>query len=371
MSKRLVLCCDGTWSTAEQKAATNVVKVKGSVAPTDDNGMEQRVFYQAGVGTKSGERVRGGVFGFGLSRDVRNAYRFVVENFEPGDELFLLGFSRGAYTARSTVGLLRNAGVLRRDQAHRIDEAYALYRSRAKRKRPASQESERFRRAYSHETRIRFIGVWDTVGALGVPFTGSWATRLINRRWSFHDTTLSSSVDVACHALAIDEKRGPFEPAIWQRAESARSQHCEQVWFAGDHSDVGGGYREAALSDIALLWMVDRAQFAGLVFKADAFARTGSDDLKARNAGKYVAPNAHGKLHDARTGIFRALPRFDRRLGIADDHEAVASCAVERHRKDRRYAPAGLTAYLGRPGHQVTKVDFGHGATPRTPEPTG
>jgi len=357
MSKRLVMCSDGTWSTAEQSAVTNVVKLYRSIAPVDDTGMEQLPSYRKGVGASPDERVRGGAFGFGLSREVRENYRFVVENFDPGDELFFLGFSRGAYTARSTVGLIRNAGVLRRDQAHRIDEAYALYRNRARGTRPASDEAERFRRDYSHETRIRFVGVWDTVGALGIPFTGSWLTRLINGRWSFHDTTLTSYVDVACQALSIDEKRGPFEPAIWQRSESAREQRCEQVWFAGDHSDVGGGYTDSALADIALLWLADRARSAGLAFNADAFARTGAGDLKTRNAGRYVAPDPHGQLHDARSGFFRLLPRYDRRLGMTDDHESVASSAVDRHRKDNRYGPPGLTTYLGRPGHKITTLE--------------
>lgn len=366
MSKRLVMCCDGTWSTANQPAATNVVKLFHSVAPSDEDGTEQRTFYQPGVGTLLSERVRGGAFGFGLSRDVRRTYRFVVENFDPGDELFFLGFSRGAYTARSTVGLLRNAGVLRRDQAHRIDEAYALYRNRARTTRPTGDEAERFRREYSHETRVHFVGVWDTVGALGIPFTGSWLTRLVNRRWSFHDTTLSSWVDVACQALAIDEKRGPFEPAIWQRSESAREQRCEQVWFAGEHSDIGGGHSDTALSDIALLWLADRARSAGLAFNADALARTGVSDAKARNAGKYVSPDPYGPLHDSPTGFFRWLPRHDRRLDTSGNHESVSSTAVDRHKKDKRYAPSGLTAYLDLPGHQITTLAIGG-----TPEPAG
>lgn len=376
MSKRLVMCCDGTWSSAGQQAVTNVVKIFHTVAPADEQGVAQHRFYQDGVGVQRWERIRGGAFGVGLSRNVRNTYRFVVENFEPGDELFFLGFSRGAYTARSTVGLVRNAGVLRRDQAHRIDEAYALYRNRTKETQPGGTESERFRRAYSHESRIRFIGVWDTVGALGIPFTGSPLTRFINRRWSFHDTTLSSTVDIACQALAIDEKRGPFEPTIWQQSESARGQRCEQVWFAGDHSDVGGGYRDTALSDIALLWMAEQVRSAGLAFTADAFARTGDADQDARNRGRFVAPDAHGQLHDARTGLFRLLPRFDRRLGVSHDRESVASSAVDRHRKDRRYAPPGLTTYLSRPNHTVTTVDSGQAGfrevvsePPATPEP--
>src|SRR5664279_3956420 len=115
MTKRLVMCCDGTWNTAGQKCPTNVERMIRTIAPYDAQGMEQKAFYHAGVGTKRWERIRGGAFGFGLSHNVRDCYRFLVENYQPTDELFFLGFSRGAFTARSTAGFVRNAGILRRE----------------------------------------------------------------------------------------------------------------------------------------------------------------------------------------------------------------------------------------------------------------
>src|SRR3954453_2699431 len=121
MPKRLVICCDGTWNTEDQEGAgrspTNVTRLFKDIAKQDDQGVEQKPFYHPGVGTKRGERLRGGAFGFGLSKDVKDSYKFIVENFEPGDELFFFGFSRGAFTARSTAGLVRNSGVLRPDEA--------------------------------------------------------------------------------------------------------------------------------------------------------------------------------------------------------------------------------------------------------------
>src|ERR1700709_315688 len=175
--KRLVICCDGTWNTPDETKGgnacpTNVTKLALAVADEDQGGVSQRLYYHRGVGTSRGERFTGGAFGYGLSRDVRSAYRFIVDTYVPGDELFFFGFSRGAFTARSTAGFLRNVGVLRPENAHRLDEAYALYRDRAT--GPQDVESELFRRSYSYETssfstRIRFIGVWDTVGALGIP----------------------------------------------------------------------------------------------------------------------------------------------------------------------------------------------------------
>src|SRR3954451_19845061 len=132
--KRLVICCDGTWNTPDQAdgngrpCPTNVTKLAHAVADRDRAGIEQPLFYHVGVGTRPGERLRGGAFGFGLSRDVKAAYRWIVENYDPGDELLLFGFSRGAYTARSTAGLMRNVGVLQPGHAGRIDDAYRLYR---------------------------------------------------------------------------------------------------------------------------------------------------------------------------------------------------------------------------------------------------
>ena len=201
MPKRLIACCDGTWNTADQAKSghpspTNVTKLALSIAPEDAVGARQCVYYHSGVGTSRWERLSGGAFGVGLSRNVFDAYHFLIDNYESDDLLYLLGFSRGAFTARSLAGLIRNCGILRRENADRIDEAWALYRSSAD--TPSGVASTLFRRAYSYEPRIHFIGVWDTVGALGIPVLGPrWlkpiVTRL-NHRWEFHDTKLSTRV---------------------------------------------------------------------------------------------------------------------------------------------------------------------------------
>ena len=354
MSKRLVLCCDGTWNSPDQKSPTNVTKLALAVAPTDADGREQRTFYHPGVGTNRWERLRGGAFGFGLSRNVRDAYRFLVENFEPGDELFFFGFSRGAYTARSTAGFVRNCGILRREHVDRIDEAYALYRDKSSKTHPRGMEATLFRRAYSCETRIHFIGVWDTVGALGIPLDGSALARLINRRWEFHDTKLSGAVDAAYQALAIDEQREPFRPTLWEpQDDPPKDQHVEQVWFAGVHCDVGGGYPQHEISDIPLLWMVDRARRSGLSFCPDAFGpvRNASgpspstvDDATACTS---VDPDALGELHESREKLYRMVTPYHRSIGVTDEaHEYAAASAVERLDERADYRPANLIAYL-------------------------
>lgn len=357
--KRLVLCCDGTWSTPDQErdgkaCPTNVTKVAMAVAPEGD-GTAQLMFYQPGVGTAVGERLRGGAFGWGLSKGVKDVYRFVVDNYEPGDELFFFGFSRGAYMARSTVGLIRNAGILRRENAGRIKQAYALYRSRTA--KPRATESELFRRSFSHgEASIRFLGVWDTVGALGIPLSRNPLTALFNRRWQFHDVELSRSVQAAYQALAIDETRRPFQAAVWDQDPDAHDQILEQVWFAGCHSDVGGGFADTALSDVALGWMVDRARASGLVFRDGAFVWPHAG-RRVPDADDGFVPDPRGHLHDSSRGAARLLGRVVRPVGSRPaGREAVAFTTVVRRRHDATYRPSNLEVYLNAPNKQVVGV---------------
>lgn len=354
MGKRLVLCCDGTWSTPDQAYATNVTKIALAVEPEGD-GVPQMVFYQRGVGTSLGERIRGGAFGWGLSWGVQDVYRFVVDNYEPGDELFLFGFSRGAYMARSTAGLIRNAGILRRENAARIGEAYDLYRDRAF--GPRDVESELFRRSFSHrDVPIRFIGVWDTVGALGIPLAGNPITDLLNKPWQFHDTRLSRSVQAAYQALAIDETRRPFAPTLWEQNPNPADQVLEQVWFAGSHSDVGGGFADTGLSDIALGWMADRARSCGLVFTEGAFAWP-DDSSEPETQDPGFAPDPLGVLHDSNTGVFRILGGATREMGAHPaGHEYASSTAVVRLEDDPSYQPANLEVFLAQHPDQVVQV---------------
>ncbi len=350
MAKRLVMCCDGTWNTADQTTAgtptpTNVAKVAMALAARDDDGREQRLYYHQGVGTSRSERLRGGAFGAGLFRDVCDTYRFVVQNYEPGDDLIFFGFSRGAFTARSTAGLIRNSWVLRRENIDQIEQAYALYRDGTPATDPRSAEAALFRKMYSHEPRIRFIGVWDTVGALGIPSSVGWLAHLFNRRYEFHNTALSSMVDEAYQALAIDERRGPFVPAVWSQADPPpKSQRLEQVWFRGVHCDVGGGYVDHRLSDIALCWMLEKARGAGLTFVEEAFqhqplvgavpAPVRAEDIV--EAYTRINPNPAGEPHDSRTSFYRLLRPFVRKGGIGTrSNEYIASTV------DRQQCPAG------------------------------
>ncbi len=294
--KRIVICADGSWNDRRDgKAVTNVAKLHRAIDRRAPDGTEQLAYYHAGVGTRPGERVIGGAFGAGIDRNIKDCYRFLVEHYEACDELFFFGFSRGAYTVRSLAGLLRNSGIVER--ADDIDAAFALYRDRSPETHPSSSRARRFRANHARpvyngceeEHRryrapdIQVIGVWDTVGALGLPGWRYWLARPILQRfginWWFHDTSLSGSVVHAYQALAIHERRSLFEPTLWKQQldDEGRperiDQRLEQAWFAGVHSDVGGGYCETGLSDLALAWIVGRATERGLSLAPDVFAR--------------------------------------------------------------------------------------------------
>jgi len=351
--KRLAIFCDGTWNKADQEhgkvpCPTNVVKLAVRVAKRDGN-IPQVTFYDQGVGSGNLlDKWSGGAFGHGLEDNIYDAYRFLVLNYEPGDELYFFGFSRGAYTARSLAGMVRKCGILDRSKAHTYRDAIALYMNE---QNPDDDGPRKFRSqcciAGGDRIPIRMIGVWDTVGARGIPVRGlRWITR---RKYRFHDVVLSSTVDHAYQALAIDERRAPFQPALWD-APSRVGQHVEQVWFCGVHSDVGGGYpqNEWGLSDLALEWMRDKARNTGLAIddKADAaFATSG---------------NATGVMHNSKTGLYRLSPALHRVIGrpasgtaqptergtAIDPTQSLHPSVLTRWDADPTYRPVNLLRYL-------------------------
>ena len=346
--KRIILCCDGTWNSADQESngvpcPTNVVKLGYRIAKHDANGVQQILYYDQGVGTGNPvDRLSGGAFGDGLEDNIHDAYRFLVANYEKGDELYLFGFSRGAFTARSIVGMVRKCGILSRAHVKNYKAATELYRSKD---RPGDPAPKKFRQENCHygldDIEIRFLGVWDTVGALGIPLRGlRWLTR---REHQFHDTELSGSVKEAYHALAIDEHRGSFEPAIWDY-KPKDWQHIEQVWFCGAHSDVGGGYAEHQLSDIPLQWMIDKAKAAGLAFDQEAMDATP------------LAPDAAAALHNSMKGFYRVTIEYDRVVGKTkkgddgrqhnDPTQSLHPSVLERWDKVPDYRPEALKRYF-------------------------
>lgn len=334
MSRRLVLCFDGTWNTPdterknpEERVETNARRIYESVAANGADGKPQYKWYDEGVGTKWYNRIRGGTMGVGLDTNIKQGYRFLVQNYRDGDEVYLFGFSRGAYSARSLVGFIRNCGLLKDDNRRNIDAAYELYRTRDE--GADTETAIYFRQNYSRDIRIKCLGVWDTVGALGIPIRAfGWFNR---RRYEFHDTELSSIVDHAYHATAIDEHRKDYDVTLW-RPKTKPSQTMEQRWFLGAHADVGGGYEDRTLSDITLAWMQDAARKAGLEMDKKAVAKVPPTGFLASITDSY---------HQFLKGIYsRFNPRHYRPiLQTQYGNEQLDTSVVARREKDPNYRP--------------------------------
>jgi hypothetical protein len=295
--KRLIVCCDGTWNSATDvkdgvPIPTNVVKFRNALADTDSQGREQRIYYHPGVGVGADvfDKLIDGATGRGLSRNIQSAYKWLSDNYDPdaNDAIFVLGFSRGAFTVRSLVGLLTRCGIPRNADWELVQEAYDLYRLDPQATQTAAARAQ-FLAKHNCDPgpQISFLGVWDTVGSLGIPKDLDWLG-LEAKKFEFHSTTLSPAVRIARHAIAVDEQRSNFTPTLW--TEQAKNQDVKQVWFPGVHCDVGGGYKETGLSDGALRWMIKEAAEAGAAFK-DAMVHQ-------------LEPDTRDVLHNSFTGVF-------------------------------------------------------------------
>ncbi len=285
---KLAIFFDGTWNTPADR--TNVYKLYKIMNDIDNS--KQRATYIQGVGTEKGgllsscEHFLGGAFGDGLSENILQGYKWLIECYHENDAIFIFGFSRGAYTARSLAGLTRSCGILKQENAEKINEAYEMYRDKLD---PDSPEAKNFRNQFSFEPDITFVGVWDTVGSLGIPVNG---LRLpgFHDYYNFHDTKLSRKVLAAYHALAINEFRSPYSPTLWTKQDDPKAARpanlpVEQRWFIGAHSNVGGGYTGDVLCNIPCRWIQKLAQRHGLEFFADW--PVGDNDYNAQPRDSY------------------------------------------------------------------------------------
>lgn len=299
----IAIFCDGTWSTLESGCKTHVARLAEACAQTKT----QKIIYVPGVGTGTAmqsdfgrwmSKVGGGLFGWGLNRNIKIAYLALCEVYQPGDKIMIFGFSRGAYTARSLVGMIRKCGILSDPSAENLNAAFRLYRTRGARNAPDMPDVRAIRQKlspdyatsaadvtaradHSYLVRITYLGVWDTVGALGVPklISGGIAA-FWNARYAFHDTSLTHLVEEARHALALDEKRTLFAPSLWgnldathtdpglNRGDKSETRRYQQVWFAGNHAIVGGSAAPQGLAAASLGWIFKAASAAGLELKS-------------------------------------------------------------------------------------------------------
>ena len=338
MKKRIVICTDGTWNRPEKNlkedVPTNVIRLARAVSPVAGDNTPQQVFYDWGLGSYHDEW-SAGTMGSGIHKNIMDGYRYIVQNYSPGDELFLFGFSRGAYTVRSLCGLINNCGILKRPDARLIQTAFDHYKRQEDEYAPEGAKSIAFRKRHAHPSKeVRFLGVFDTVGALGIPF--SWLGWL-NAEDEFYDSKMGPNVRIARHALAIDERRYDFEATILQ---PRRNLDLKQVWFVGVHSDVGGGYKPdkggALLSDIALGWMVGEAEHAGLSFE--------------KHLGRRLKPDPAATLHDSSSLKFRSWKDIWRPINHRKGKVLIHKSVKERWEQDSNYRPESLKKYIARNG---------------------
>lgn len=474
--KRLVVFCDGTWNDTRMASLTNVARLAKCVEPTDTRGptpIQQVVFYDSGVGITSGVsrltdflvRLKGGAFGRGLDEKIENAYRFLVLNYEVGDELYIFGFSRGAYTARSLCGLVRKCGILRRECFDKIPDAIAKYRDRktpphevgafrqahahhfgevdlpvatgpedlpdssrhiwsgrypdpspypplddqrpfiapeddlgddegrpgedlpssekavsrdwlnrqALLDRPESHERrERHEEAADRVYRLMFLGLWDTVGSLGVPTRFPLLSSVFNKRYRFHDTDASALMTSLRHAVAVDENRRVFDVSPVSNIEDLNRQWADamglpwplpyyalpyqQRWFPGDHGAVGGGNLEPGLSSAALLWVAEGAQIEGLYLRDAPASSRSFVRNELSEATRLQNPLANWRI--TRGGLRKPPWMFDL-LGFIGGYRDRKGPLVfpETHESARQrwaridtYRPSPLHRFTGRTG---------------------
>lgn len=379
--RRLVFCFDGTWNTIDMPYPTNVTKIAQAIRRIDRHGTAQLIHYDEGVGTgdDSNALVRlyrkyQGATGSGLTENITEAYKFLVLNYEPGDQIYVFGFSRGAFSARSFVGLIRLNGVISRRSIGKIHQAVERYLARSATDDPDSGEACQFRfdncyRSlvghdrewrqknvpevdYSQvpDLKISYLGVWDTVGALGLP-SRFGISKFFNRKYQFHDVALTPFVERARHAVAADERRRTFEPTLWNDAGevmvNSNPRYLQKV-FPGTHTAVGGGGPVRGISDGALDWILRGAREADLAF-----------DIDERSPLFNLQPDHRAQLHNE-TGKFdwtlqdRLIgcglrDRDFSRLEIDDVHEFTARRAQEpanRLPEKAQYAPPSLAPLL-------------------------
>lgn len=341
--KRIVICADGTWNERDRvdkktgrRHPTNVTKVARGVLPQAANGTPQVVCYHEGVGTGGGlDKITGGAFGDGIEANVRALYRFIVYNYQAGDELYFFGFSRGAFTVRTLAGFMNKVGLIEKDDDYYVPEIYACYENN---KDPGSPE---WTKAFHNVEGTRpcppilFIGVWDTVGALGAP--GALGQLFNKNKYQYHDIGLNAPIQNAFHALAIDERRKPFAPDIWTRPANWTGQ-LEQAWFAGVHSNVGGSYSPDGLANEALHWIVEKAENFGIEFDKAYLA--------------HYLPCFNSVLNDSMTPFYEMMGPNVRALGrhLADGEAVHQSALDRRNLPECKYAPENLKAALANAG---------------------
>jgi uncharacterized protein (DUF2235 family) len=357
-----VICFDGTWQQLSQPKPTNIAIIARSVAHTntrpDGTQIPQIVIYSQGVGsnidalgkdgfmdgmTEGLNKLLGGVFGEGLEDCIVDTYLRLAFNYEAGDEIYVFGFSRGAFCARSFAGLVNSAGIVSRRHAERAWDAFRLYRNRpgATAAQFEKDDYEKARRGFillygkgmraedgtrvksDESPKVTFLGIFDTVGQRGLPSALGGLASSLNKRFGFHDMKIGENVMAARHAVAIDERRLGFPPTLWEGVDEANKRpHCrpgrvyyQQRWFVGTHGDIGGG-EGSPLSAAPLKWVAEGAAECGLRF----YGTYGEDESPLDQAIREAGLVFNGRI--SRPKFWDSLspmnyPLYSRRIWVA------------------------------------------------------
>jgi uncharacterized protein (DUF2235 family) len=391
--KRLALFLDGSWNDTADN--TNVRRLYDMMALTGADGLEQKPYYSEGVGTARGEEVRGGIYGYGLDEDVRNAYRWLVRNYEDDDEIFIFGFSRGAFTARTLCGIIVRCGLLYPGAPLSIEQVWKRYtvsrelhdlwlikyklKNAADRPDIVLTEEDRRLADCSRRVPIEMIGVWDTVGSMGIPLAN--IPIIGKNEFRFHNTNPSKLMRNGFHAMALDEHRLHFDVTMWNKFVPTVPQeplpgaqpdpNIEQRWFPGAHSNIGGGIANSYMAQVPLNWLQKKAIGLGLTFKSKVRLRGGehlaeihkSLDWKFRllqfgqTFNRTIAPKPVRKTSEKADGTVHPI------------NVTIDATVFDRWHQDSDYRPAPLDSWLNENGLDVSTIRHSAAASAGGPVP--
>lgn len=359
--KRLAIFLDGTWNSVNSN--TNVWRMRALTATKSKDGQPQLVYYEVGV-----NGFLGGVFGQGLDDNIRLAYEWLIENYNDGDEIFIFGFSRGAFTARSLAGLIAIDGILKAGSPIGVTELFDRYKKgneesiwtlkemEASGDTGGLTQQERWLLKYSQPVNVKVVGVWDTVGSVGL--AAGNIPGISRSQFDYLQTGLRIHILNGYHALAIDEHRGDFAPTLWDVrhpkdpnaviAQPRSLSSVEQRWFVGAHANVGGGYATDLLPQAPLRWMMKKAESQGLAFRSEV--ALDGDALSAPLADSYKE-FAYGLYSLVTRPLYRTIGREP---DVREDgthinvNETLDATVFERWRADSKYRPANLVEWAQR-----------------------
>jgi uncharacterized protein (DUF2235 family) len=379
-TKRLALFLDGTWNAVSDN--TNIWRLRSLFPPLSKDGREQRAYYSTGLGTKFGEKIRGGMFGRGIDTAITSAYEWLVQNYEPGDEIYIFGFSRGAYTARSLSGFLSKCGLLKSGAPLGVNQLYKRYQTKdvwtilrilkeTKAGNATLSAEEVWMAKYSLSVPIKFLGVFDTVGALGVPFP--LYRRLKGDAYPFLNTGLRVNNAYAFQALAIDEHRKAFRPTLWTnmgadlKASLRLIEKGEQRWFVGAHANVGGGCFTDPLAQLPLKWIEEKASKLGLTFNNQFDVPPKAElspisDSFAEFLYKFYRPMRLWIRYYRGIGE----PPIEEGEGVQTINETIDASVFNRWREDPSYRPYNLRKWAKAKGISPAEIN----TTVRADNPT-